>query len=69
MKRKILILFVIILLLPNLVSDAVCGGADTSGDSIVDIQELTSYIAEWKNGSVGIVELMEAIGEWKSGCS
>lgn len=48
---------------------ATCSQADTSEDGVIDIQELMSYITEWKNGNVGIVELMTAIGKWKSGCS
>ena len=49
--------------------ETACSPADTSGDGVVDIQELTSYIAEWKSGLVTITQLMQAIGEWKSGCS
>jgi len=45
-----------------------CGEADNNKDGVVDIVELMSYIAEWKNGNVGIVEVMQAIGEWKYGC-
>jgi len=42
--------------------------ADTSGDSVVDINELINYIGEWKVGDVLIGDLIDAIGEWKSGC-
>ena len=46
----------------------ICGGADTSGNGIIEIGELINYIERWKAGSAGISEVMVAIGEWKDGC-
>jgi len=45
-----------------------CGDADRDSNGIVDINELTNYIGQWKIGNVSISELMIAIGEWKNGC-
>ena len=43
-------------------------GADTSGDSVVSINELLSFISKWKDGGILIGDLLSGISEWKSGC-
>jgi len=45
-----------------------CGDVDTSGNSVVEIGELISYISSWKQGEILIGELIDAIGKWKNGC-
>jgi len=41
---------------------------DNPQDGCIKINELISYIGEWKVGDVDITDLIEAIGLWKVGC-
>jgi len=46
-----------------------CSPADSDTDGNVSINELQSYINQWKTGDISISELMTGIGEWKNGCA
>lgn len=42
-------------------------GADTSGDGVISISELLSYISSWKQGNITLANILAAIGFWKTG--
>jgi len=66
---RLLIFMMALVLVGNAIAITTCSPADQlPADGVVDINELKSYIAEWKAGDVTITQLMEAIGEWKNGC-
>lgn len=42
--------------------------ADTSGDCIIDRNELNNYISDWKgNPSITLAQVIDSIGKWKAG--
>jgi len=45
-----------------------CDEADTSDYGTISMNELISFINQWKQGSATIVQLMDAIQKWKNGC-